>query len=185
MKENIFEILLDFSSEWKVERVAINSENEVDIFMKFDLEEYKKNHIDDFEFVHDYSDYRRWRHLDILQFKTFINAKIPRIKDKNGKITSVRVPWADDGKHHSYLFEKLVIDWLLATKNQTKTAQMMQCSFNLVNSIMHNATERGLQRRDSKEVYKQLSIDEKSFQKGHLIQQLVETEALSRQPLSC
>lgn len=60
---------------------------------------------------------------------------------------------ADNGKHRSYLFEKLVIDWLLATKNQTKTAQMMQCSFNLVNSIMFNAAERVLQSRDLKEVY--------------------------------
>jgi transposase len=32
---------------------------------------------------------------------------------------------------------------------------------------MHNATKRGLERRDVNEVYKQLSIDEKSFQKGH------------------
>ena len=148
MKENIFEILLDFSSEWKVERVAINSENEVDIFMKFDLEEYKKNHIDDFEFVHDYSDYRRWRHLNILQCKTFINAKIPRVKLKDGKITSVKVPWSDTGKHHTYLFERLVIDLLLASKNQTKTAEILCCSFNLVNSIMHNATARGLEKRD-------------------------------------
>ena len=167
MKENIFEILLDFSSEWKVERVAINSENEVDIFMKFDLEEYKKNHIADFEFVHDYSDYRRWRHLNILQCKTFINAKIPRVKLKDGKITSVKVPWSDTGKHHTYLFERLVIDLLLASKNQTKTAEILCCSFNLVNSIMHNATARGLEKRDLNEVYKQLSIDEKSFQKGH------------------
>ena len=167
MTEYFFEELLNFGSQWHVERVVVNIDNEVDIFLKFDLQEYKNIHSETYEFIHDYSDYRRWRHLDILQFKTFINAKIPRIKDKNGKITSVRVPWADNGKHHSYLFEKLVIDWLLATKNQTKTAQMMQCSFNLVNSIMHNATERGLQRRDSKEVYKQLSIDEKSFQKGH------------------
>jgi transposase len=167
MTEYFFEELLNFGSQWHVERVVVNIDNEVDIFLKFDLQEYKNIHLETYEFIHDYSDYRRWRHLDILQFKTFINAKIPRIKDKNGKITSVRVPWADNGKHHSYLFEKLVIDWLLATKNQTKTAQMMQCSFNLVNSILHNTTERGLQRRDSKEVYKQLSIDEKSFQKGH------------------
>jgi hypothetical protein len=32
---------------------------------------------------------------------------------------------------------------------------------------MQNATERGLEKRDLNEVYKQLSIDEKSFQKGH------------------
>ncbi len=167
MRENFFDNLLNFGSEWKVERVVVNSENEVDIFIKFDLEEYKKNHVDDFEFIHDYSDFRRWRHLNILQYKTFINAKIPRVKLKDGKITSVKVPWSDAGKHHTYLFERYVIDLLLATKNQTKTAEILSCSFNLVNSIMHNSTERGLERRDLSQVYKQLSMDEKSFQKGH------------------
>lgn len=167
MTEDFFEKLLNFGSEWKVERVEFNESNEVDIFLKWDLQEHKNNHLEQFEFVHDYLDYRRWRHLDIMQFKTFINAKIPRVKHNDGKIKSIKTPWAQSGKHHTYLFEICVIDWLLATKNQTKTAQMLRCGFNVVNKIMHNATQRGLERRDVNEVYTQLSIDEKSFQKGH------------------
>lgn len=167
MTEDFFEKLLNFGSEWKVERVEFNESNEVDIFLKWDLQEHKKNHLEHFEFVHDYLDYRRWRHLDIMQFKTFINAKIPRVKHYDGKIMSIKTPWAQSGKHYSYLFEMHVIELLLATKNQTKTAQMVRCGFNIVNNIMHNATQRGLERRDANEVYKQLSIDEKSFQKGH------------------
>jgi transposase len=167
MTEDFFEKLLNFGSEWKVERVEFNESNEVDIFLKWDLQEHKNNHLEQFEFVHDYLNYRRWRHLDIMQFKTFINAKIPRVKHNDGKIKSIKTPWAQSGKHHTYLFEICVIDWLLATKNQTKTAQMLRCGFNVVNKIMHNATQRGLERRDVNEVYTQLSIDEKSFQKGH------------------
>ncbi len=102
-----------------------------------------------------------------MQFKTFINAKIPRIKQKDGKIERVKTPWAQSEKRHSYLFEIQAIDLLLATKNQTKTAQILRCGFNVVNNIMHSATQRGLERRDTNEIYKQLSIDEKSFQKGH------------------
>jgi transposase len=167
MMEDFFEKLLNFGSEWRVERVEVNAANEVDIYLRWNLKVHKKEHLDTFEFVHDYSNYRRWRHLDIMQFKTFINAKVPRIKHKDGKIESVKTPWAASGRHHAYLFEILVIDWLLATKNQTKTAQMLRCGFNLVNNIMHNATLRGLKRRDTNEVYKELSLDEKSFQKGH------------------
>lgn len=167
MTEDFFEKLLNFGSEWKVERVEFNESNEVDIFLKWDLQEHKKNHLEHFEFVHDYLDYRRWRHLDIMQFKTFINAKIPRVKHLDGKIMSIKTPWAQSGKHYTYLFEMHVIELLLATKNQTKTAQMLRCGFNIVNNIMHNATQRGLERRDANEVYTQLSIDEKSFQKGH------------------
>lgn len=167
MTEHFFEKLLDFGSCWKVERVVVNELNEVDIFLKFDLESYKELQADRYEFVHDYLDYRRWRHLDILQFRTYINAKIPRIKHKDSKIESVKVPWAQAGKHHTHLFEIHAIDLLLATKNQTKTSELLRCGFNMVNKIMHNATQRGLLRRDSDATYKQLSIDEKAFKKGH------------------
>lgn len=167
MTEDFFEKLLSFGSDWKVEKVVVNDFNEVDIFLKFDLPEYKKHHVESYEYVHDYLGYRRWRHLDIMQYKTFINAKIPRIKHKDSKIESVKVPWAQSGKHHTHLFEIFAIDLLTATKNQTETAQILRCGFNLVNKIMHNATQRGLDRRDANAIYKLLCIDEKSFKKGH------------------
>jgi transposase len=165
--EEFFEKLLDFGSEWRIERIEFNSNDEVDIYVKWDLSEHKKAHEDDFELIHDYRDYRRWRHLDILQYKTFIVAKIPRVKSKDGKIRSVSTPWASEGNRHTFLFETLVINWLLATQNQTKTASMLRIGFNLVNRIIHKASERGVSRRDENTIYEQLSLDEKSFQKGH------------------
>ena len=56
MTEDFFEKLLNFGSEWKVERVEFNESNEVDIFLKWDLQEHKNNHLEQFEFVHDYLD---------------------------------------------------------------------------------------------------------------------------------
>ena len=167
MDKRFFDKLLNFGCNWKVDRVSINELNEIDIFLKFDLASYKTEHIETYEFVHDYSKLRRWRHLDIMQYKTFISAKLPRIKHNNSKIKSIEIPWGQSGKHHTELFEKFAIDLLLATKNQTKTAELLRCGFNLVNKIMHNATARGLKKRDSNAVYKQLSLDEKSFKKGH------------------
>ena len=82
MTEDFFEKLLYFGSEWKVERIEFNSNNEVDIFLKWNIEEYKKVNINSYEFVHDYRENRRWRHLDILQFKTYINAKIDTVLKK-------------------------------------------------------------------------------------------------------
>jgi len=44
----------------------------------------------------------------------------------------------------------------------------MRCGFNIVNRILHHSTERGMKRRNySQLVFDQLSIDEKSFKKGH------------------
>lgn len=167
MTEEFFDKLLNFGPEWKVERIDFNEHSEVDIYLKWDLEAYKKANAETYASVHDYRDYRRWRHLDILEYKTFINAKIPRVKSKDGGIKSVKVPWAAEGERHTYLFETLVIDLLRASKNQTKTAGMLRCGFNVVNRIMHAATQRGIERRDKNTVYEQLSIDEKAFRKGH------------------
>lgn len=167
MTKDFFEKLLSFGSEWKVERGEVNEAAEVNIYLKWDLKEHKKPHAEQFEFIHDYIDYGSWRHLDIMQFKTFIYAKIPLINHNDGKIERVKTPWASLENRHTFLFEILAKDWLLATKNQTKTTKMLRCGFNVFNRIIHTASQRGVERRDENKVYKQLSVDEKSFQKGH------------------
>ena len=156
--EQIFDLLLDFGDGWIVKEVRTNFETkEVDILVEY----FGK------EKIYDYAPQRRWRHLDILQYKTFINCRLPRIK-REGKVKTLSPSWADKHERHSYLFEKAVIELLLATKNQTQPANLLRCNFDLVNRIMHRATVRGLvRRRAEKEAFENLSIDEKSFQRGH------------------
>lgn len=75
---------------------------------------------------------------------------------------------ADKHDRHTFSFEIRVIDLLGATKNQSKTAQYLNCSFRLVNRIMHRCTQRGMERRNYSHVpFEHISIDEKSFHKGH------------------
>jgi len=63
---------------------------------------------------------------------------------------------------HTYNFEIQVIDLLQITKNQTKTDDYLNCSFRLINRIMHRSTESGMQRKDiSKVPFEHISIDEK------------------------
>jgi transposase len=66
------------------------------------------------------------------------------------------------------LCEHAIIDLLLVTKNQTKTAELMRCGFNVINRVIHLSTERGMSRRNLSDLpFEHLSIDEKSFKKGH------------------
>jgi len=45
---------------------------------------------------------------------------------------------------------------------------LLNCSFSLVNKIIHTSSKRGIKRRDVKSLpIKHISIDEKSFKKGH------------------
>lgn len=167
MTEEFFDKLLNFGPDWKVDKIVCNDNNEVDIYLKWQLDVYKNTNIDSYEFIHDYRETRRWRHLDIMQYKTFICARIPRIKSKDGSIESVKVPWAGENERHTFLFERLAIDLLLATRNQTQTAHLLRSTFNIVNRIIHLSTKRGLARRDKNVIYKRLSLDEKSRSKGH------------------
>ena len=59
-----------------------------------------------------------------------------------------------------------MIDLLQATKNQTKTSELLRISFKQVNRIMYNAVERGLGRRTLAAI-KHISLEEKSFKRAH------------------
>lgn len=56
---------------------------------------------------------------------------------------------------------------LLATKNQTKTAALLRMSFIQINRILYKSSERGIARRSNIVEVKNISLDEKSFKRGH------------------
>ena len=163
LTEDFFDLLLDLGDDWEVKGVTTSLETqEIEIYVEY-LGEAKP---------YDYAPARRWRHLDTLQFKSFINARLPRFKSAQGQVETLCPPWADKHERHTLRFECAVIALLLATQNQTQTAKLIDCKFDVVNRIMHRASERGMRRRQaaaegSAEVFEHLSIDEKSFQKGH------------------
>lgn len=154
-----FDLVLDFGVEWRVREAQLDSlKGEVDIHLEY-CGEAK---------AYDYAPARRWRHLDTMQYQSFINARLPRFKGADGKVTTLQPTWAGKHDRHTLLFESHVIDLLLATQNQTKTASLLGCCFDVVNRIMHTASKRGMERRkmDEGDIV-HLSIDEKSFHKGH------------------
>ena len=136
--EKFFEILLEFGEEWKVKEVeSVAQSDEVDIYVEY-VGGGK---------VHDFAPPRRWRHLDIMQYKTYINAALPRLKMRDGSVKTVTPPWADKHERHTFLYEIAVIETLLATKNQTSTMNLMRCSFDIVNRILHNTTSNAMAER--------------------------------------
>jgi transposase len=167
--ENFFTILLDLGDNWKVKFVESNVKtNEVFINIICLSKEFEDPESGEKCKLYDHAPERKWRHLDTMQYKTYITCRLPRIKTTSGKVKTVQPNWASGYERHTYLFEHAVIDLLKASKNQTKTAELMRCSFNVVNRILHLSTERGMKRRDvSAMKFDQLSIDEKSFKKGH------------------
>lgn len=157
--EEFFELVLSFGEEWRVREVIEDDlEGSVSIHIEYCGERVP----------YDYAPARRWRHLDMLQYKSYLHARLPRFRSADGIVTTLTPPWAGRHERHTYLFEILAIDILLATHNQTKAASLLRCSFDVVNRILHSASERGMARRKvEEETISHLSIDEKSFHKGH------------------
>lgn len=167
--ENFFNLLLDLEEGWIVKSVKTDiNKAEVYINIECSLKEIEDESTGELCKVYDRAPMRTWRHLDTMQFKTYLRCSLPRIKTPSGKIETVNPNWSSGYERHTYLFEHALIDLLKASKNQTKTAELMRCGFNVVNRIIHLSTQRGMERRSLSGMnFDHLSIDEKSFKKGH------------------
>jgi transposase len=169
LTRDFFNLVLDFGDEWVITKVEADHKRlHVYLYLEYVSDYYEDPDTLEKAILYDHTELREWRHLDILQYQTYVRCKIPRVKCKDGKTKQIALGWTGKHDRHTYHFEKRVIDLLQITKNQTKTAEFMNCSFRLVNRIIHRCTERGMQRRDiSKVPFEHISIDEKSFKKGH------------------
>lgn len=166
-KIDLIERLLNLGDDWEVVDILINEPfKEIDLFLRYrkktafypgQKKEYK---------IYDYAKERRVRHLDILDYKTYFNMRVPRVKNNKSEISIIELDWADKRVGYTYQFEERVLFTLLLSKNQTKTADYLDTTFDIVHNIMERAVDRGLKRRDLSGILG-LCIDEKSYKKGH------------------
>ena len=97
-------LLLQNNDDWEIENVVCDdSVEEIRITLKYRHSTIK---VDGNKFpILDFRHERSWRHLDMWQYKTVLEAKIPRYHD-GGKVKSVPVPWALPNARLSRLMEK-------------------------------------------------------------------------------
>jgi transposase len=108
---------------------------------------------------------RRWRHLDTMQYETWVIAQVPRLECPTHGIIQISVPWAEDRSRFTAMFEALLIDWLKEA-SVSSVARQLRMTWDQVASIQSRAVARGLARR-SLSAPKFLGVDETSFQKRH------------------
>ena len=158
--------ILRLGEGWAVTDVNVNSiSKEVDIYIEYTKttgcfpstnKEFK---------IYDFKSTRRFRHLDLFEYKTFINARLPRVRNDKHEVKTIELSWAGERLNYTHLFENRVIEMLLISKNQTKTADYFDTSYDIIHGIMERAVQRGLERRELSGIHA-ISIDEKSFGNG-------------------
>ena len=106
---------------------------------------------------------RRWRHLDTCQFRTILDADVPRCRCPEHGVKQVRTPWAEPGGRFTALFERLAIGWMQEV-GRSAAARQLRLSWDEADTIYRRAVARGLKRRDAA-APAVLGVDEKSFQR--------------------
>lgn len=109
---------------------------------------------------------RRWRHLNTMQWKTFLTAEVPRVNCSRCGVKQVRVAWAEDASRFTELFEAFAIQVLKAVRSKVQAQWLTELSWDQVDRIMERAVARGMDRRSLQDLI-HLGLDEKSFGKGH------------------
>jgi transposase len=163
----LYQYLLGLKSPWSVSRVGLDVERQrVDVWAEHEenavwvCPECQKEST-----LYDHAEERLWRHLDSCQFKTFLHARIPRVKCMEHGVLQVLVPWAEPKSRFTALFERLAID-VLRECDITGVTRILKISWDEAWNIMERAVERGKLRKQDR-VVKQIGVDEKAIAKGH------------------
>lgn len=158
--------LLHLGEGWEISDILVNENfKEIDIFIKYTNPTGVCPKTNTESKIYDFRATRRFRHLDVFEYKTYLNARIPRVINNKSEVNTIELSWAGERVSYTYLFEYRVIDALKMSKNQTKTADFLDTTFDIVHGIMQRAVARGIERREL-EVIRALGLDEKSFSGG-------------------
>lgn len=105
--KEIFTLALGLSAPWEVSSVDFKEEaGSQALHIELSFKRGGKFVGDDGESYTAYDTVNRsWQHLNFFQHKCFIHASVPRIKQKDGKVKTVQVPWARKGSGFTLLFE--------------------------------------------------------------------------------
>ena len=98
---------LGLQPPWEVGLISFTDQGGVRVL------EIEINHMKDHErfkysegksIIHDRVE-RCWRHLYFFEHQCYLKCKVPRVKDEEGKVETVQVPWARKGSGFTLMFE--------------------------------------------------------------------------------
>jgi len=169
----LYRQLLGLSEPWTVERVDLDvAKGRVEVYVghppahRFACPECGQQLA-----VYDHLSERTWRHLDSMQFLTYLHARPPRVSCAQHGVKQVRLPWAQAGGRFTHLFEALGVTVLRAT-NVKRAGEILRITWDEAWHIMERAVLRGRAAK-GQSMPSVLGVDEKAIAKGHSYMTLV------------
>jgi len=162
----IFALALGLSSPWRIEDVKFDQEtSRLDIYLKFDRgTKFLMNDTKEYT-AHD-TVAREWEHLNFFQHRCYLHAKVPRVKQKDGKIQTQPVPWARKGSGFTLLFEAYAMLLIENEMPVNKVAKILKVYPNRLWRVFSYWISIAHQKDTITDLNK-VGFDETSSRKGH------------------
>jgi len=164
----IFNMALGLSSPWYVTSVSfeeLNQSRELHIHLSF-TKGFKFKGDDQQEYTAHDTVERTWQHLNFFQHKCYIHAKVPRIRQLDGKTITQSVPWARAGSGFTLLFEAYSMLLIESEMPVSRAANIMGVYSQRLWNVFKHWVNRAHQADEIKDLTK-LGFDETSSKKGH------------------
>ncbi len=171
----LYQLLLGLPPPWTVDRVEVHLKGgRVDVFASHPKgTEWTCPKCGRLLTTFDHTEERVWRHLDSLQFKTYLHARPPRVDCPADGRVQVAIPWAETYSRFAAQFETKAIDTLLETPVEGAT-KILDMSWDEAWNIKERAVERGLEAkaRNPPSIHL-IGVDEKAIGYGQTYATLV------------
>lgn len=109
---------------------------------------------------------RQWQHLNFFEHACYLQCDVPRIKDSEGKVKTVSVPWARLESGFTLMFEAMAMALIEREMPINRVAELLRVHPNRVWKVFNHWVGEA-RKNDTCTAVTQLGIDETSSRKGH------------------
>lgn len=128
--EEHYHQLLGINSPWDIHSVDLNmAELRVDIEIEYTETKGLCPECGTLCPKHDERKNRTWRHLDTMQFSTYLYCDLPRVRCKEHGAKTVAPPWAGKHSRFTLLFEGFAIRVLQAARSVEEARKLLGLSW--------------------------------------------------------
>ncbi|SDZ74027.1 Transposase [Arachidicoccus rhizosphaerae] len=161
---------LNLSSPWEITKMELTKPDglkrgQLDIYIDFTAGSQFVDDKGNFCGVYD-TEERKWQHLNFFEHNCFLHARVPRIKQKDGKVKTVQVPWARPGSGFTLLFEAFAMLLIEYEMPVNKVGSTLRIEPHRVWRVFNHWVEKGVEK-DTLSTVKNVGIDDTSSKKGH------------------
>jgi transposase len=168
--KQLFEMALGLEKPWYIKDMKMSvvegkANGQIDIYLDFERGAKFKDLTGKECSLHDTVE-RSWQHLNFFQHNCYLHARIPRLIASDGKVATVKVPWARPESGFTLLFEAFSMLLIESEMPVSKAADVMGVFPQRLWTIFNYWIKKAF-NADKQDKVEVLGIDETSTKKGH------------------